>query len=73
MEEMRLVENQEKIFRYRFGGLKMEKHLMEQFKKIMENETEIKDIELYYNIEGDWVISYVYNDQKYLLNIMELL
>ena len=51
----------------------MEKKLMEQFKKIMENETEIKDIELFYNIEGDWVISYVYNDQKYLLNIMELL
>lgn len=50
----------------------MEKHLMEQFKKIMENESELKDIKLYYNIEGDWVISYVYEDQKYLLNIMEL-
>lgn len=51
----------------------MEKHLMEKFKEIMEKETKIKDIELYYNIEGDWVISYVYEDQKYLLNIMELL
>ena len=50
----------------------MEKHLMEQFKKIIENETEIKDIELYYNIEGNWVISYVYDDKKYLLNIMEI-
>ena len=28
----------------------MEKHLMEKFKEIMEKETKIKDIELYYNI-----------------------
>lgn len=47
----------------------MEKHLMEKFKEILEQEENITDIELFYNIEGSWVISYIYNNEKYLLNI----
>lgn len=47
----------------------MEKHLMEKFKEILEQEEDITDIELFYNIEGNWVISYIYDNEKYLLNI----
>ena len=47
----------------------MEKYLMEKFKKILEEEKDITNVELFYNLEGDWVISYVYDNEKYLLNI----
>lgn len=47
----------------------MEKHLMEKFKEILEQEEDITDIELFYNIEGNWVISYIYDNEKYFLNI----
>lgn len=47
----------------------MEKYLMEQFKKVLEKEEDITDIELFYNLEGSWVISYVYQNEKYLIDI----
>ena len=50
----------------------MEKHLMEKFKEILEKEEEIKDVKLYYDLEGNWVVSYIYDDQKYVLNVMEI-
>lgn len=50
----------------------MERELMEKFIEIMEEEKELKDVSMYYNIKRDWVISYRYKGQKYLLNIMEI-
>ena len=42
---------------------------MEQFKKTLEQEKDITDIKLFYNLEGSWVISYVYDNTTYLLSI----
>lgn len=47
----------------------MEKHLMEKFKEVLEKESEITDIEMYYNIEGNWVIKYKYNNEKYIIGV----
>ena len=49
--------------------LSMEKHLMEKFKEILDKESEITDIKMFYNIEGSWVISYKYNNEEYVLQI----
>ena len=51
----------------------MEKYLMEKFKKILEEEKDITNIQLYINLEGSWVISYEYNGEKYLLNIIDMI
>lgn len=51
----------------------MEKYLMTKFKEILEQEKDITDIDLFYNLEGHWVISYIYNNENHLINIEEIL
>lgn len=46
----------------------MEKHLMKKFKKILENEKDIKNVKMYVNLEMSWVVSYEYNGEIYVLN-----
>ena len=47
----------------------MEKYLLEKFKMILEQEDDIKNVSMYVNLEGNLVISYEYNNEKYLINI----
>lgn len=47
----------------------MEKYLMEKFKKILEEEKEITDIEIFTNLEGCVVVKYEYNGEKYIVSI----
>lgn len=47
----------------------MEKYLMEKFKEILEKENNIESVKLYYNIMGNWVIEYTYNNEKYIIDI----
>lgn len=47
----------------------MEKHLMEKFKEILEQESEITNINMYYNILGNWVIAYKYKGEDYILGV----
>lgn len=51
----------------------MEKILLDKFKKLLENEKNITDIELFYNLEGNWVITYKTNNNKYIIEINEVL
>lgn len=50
----------------------MEKHLMEKFAKILEEEETIRDVKVYYNICGDWCVSYWIDDTQYYLSIDEI-
>lgn len=47
----------------------MEKYLMEKIKTILNQENDIKNVNMYVNLEGNWVITYEYNNEKYLINI----
>lgn len=47
----------------------MEKHLMEKIKTIFNQEKDIYNVNIYINLEGNWVISYEYNNEKYLVSI----
>lgn len=47
----------------------MEKYLLEKFKMILEQESDIKNVNMYVNLEGSWVITYEYNNEKYLIYI----
>lgn len=47
----------------------MEKHLMEKIKTILNQEKDIYNVNIYINLEGNWVISYEYNNEKYLVSI----
>lgn len=47
----------------------MERYLMEKFKEILLQEDGITDIQLYANMEMNWVISYKYNDEEHLITI----
>lgn len=41
---------------------------MKKFKKILENEKDIKNVKMYVNLEMSWVVSYEYNGEIYVLN-----
>lgn len=47
----------------------MEKHLMEKIKTILNQEKDIYNVDIYINLEGNWVVSYEYNNEKYLVSI----
>jgi len=47
----------------------MEKYLMEKFKKILEDEKDISNIEMFTNVEGCIVVKYEYNNEKYVISI----
>ena len=47
----------------------MEKYLLEKFEMILEQENDIKNVSMYVNLEGNWVITYEYNNEKYLIDI----
>lgn len=47
----------------------MEKHLMEKIKTILNQEKDICNVDIYINLEGNWVVSYEYNNEKYLVSI----
>lgn len=47
----------------------MEKHLMEKIKTILNQEKDIYNVNIYINLEGNWVVSYEYNNEKYLVSI----
>lgn len=47
----------------------MEKHLMEKIKTILNQEKDIYNVDIYINLESNWVVSYEYNNEKYLVSI----
>lgn len=46
----------------------MEKYLMNKFKEILEQEEDIKDIKMFTNLEGEYVITYMIGNSKYILS-----
>ena len=50
----------------------MEKHLMEEFIKILEKEETINNIQFYNNLLGQRVVTYWIDDTQYCLSIEEI-
>ena len=50
----------------------MEEYLMKKFAKILEEEKEINNIQLYKNILQQWVVTYWIDDTQYCLSIEEI-
>lgn len=51
--------------------MKLEKQLMEKFKEILEKESEITDTNIFYNVLGNYVVTFNYDGQKYVVEIEE--
>lgn len=47
----------------------MEKYLMEKFKKILDEEQDINNIEMFTNLDGCVVVKYEYADEQYIVSI----
>ena len=46
----------------------MEKHIMSKIKEILEQEQEISNVKMYSNLEQSIVVSYEYENEKYLIS-----
>lgn len=53
-------------------GDEMDKHTIEKIAELLKQgewSNEITEVEVFYNMEGDWVVSYKQDDQKKLITI----
>jgi hypothetical protein len=49
----------------------MDEKIIENIKElVLEPDDTVKDIEIFYNLEGDYVVSYTQDGQKKLITIM---
>ena len=46
----------------------MEKYLMNKFKEILEQNEDITDVKMFTNLEGEYVITYMVGNAKYILS-----
>ena len=50
----------------------MEKHLMEEFKKILEKEEGITDVALITNLLNEWVVTYWYEGTQHCVCVEDI-
>lgn len=46
----------------------MEKQLMEKIKNILEQDFNLKKVNCYYDLLGNYVVTYVYNGDKFIIS-----
>lgn len=46
----------------------MEKYLMSKFKEILEQNEDITDVKMFTNLEGEYIITYMVGNAKYILS-----